>query len=67
MNDKNNIAKTYEPAEFETRLYDFWTKEGFFHADESSEKEPFTIVIPPPNVTASSIWGMRSTRPYRIF
>lgn len=57
MNDKNNIAKTYEPAEFETRLYDFWTKEGFFHADESSEKEPFTIVIPPPNVTGQLHMG----------
>ena len=57
MNDKNNIAKTYEPGEFENRLYQFWTEAGFFHADETSEKEPFTIVIPPPNVTGQLHMG----------
>ena len=55
MND--NIAKTYEPSEFEDRLYNFWVKNGFFHADETSEKEPFTIVIPPPNVTGQLHMG----------
>ncbi len=57
MNDKNNIAKTYEPGEFENRLYQFWTEAGFFHADETSDKEPFTIVIPPPNVTGQLHMG----------
>lgn len=57
MNDKNNIAKTYEPAEFESRLYRFWSEAGFFHADETSDKEPFTIVIPPPNVTGQLHMG----------
>ncbi|MBE7027279.1 MAG: valine--tRNA ligase [Ruminococcaceae bacterium] len=55
MND--NIAKTYEPSQFEDRLYKFWTENGFFHADEKSDKEPFTIVIPPPNVTGQLHMG----------
>ena len=57
MNDKSNIAKNYEPSEFEDRLYKFWVENGFFHADEHSEKEPFTIVIPPPNVTGQLHMG----------
>ncbi len=57
MNDKNNIAKNYEPSEFEDRLYKSWVDNGYFHADEKSEKEPFTIVIPPPNVTGQLHMG----------
>ena len=45
------LDQSYNPLEIEEKWYDFWMKEGFFHADEHSEKEPYTIVIPPPNVT----------------
>ncbi len=57
MNEKENIAKTYEPSEFEDRLYKFWVDNKFFHADETSKKPPFTIVIPPPNVTGQLHMG----------
>ncbi len=45
------IDETYNPTDVEARWYDFWQDNGFFKADEKSEKEPYTIVIPPPNVT----------------
>ena len=54
---KITLPKTYEPGEFENRLYQFWAEAGFFHADETSDKEPFTIVIPPPNVTGQLHMG----------
>ncbi len=57
MNDQKNIAKNYDPSEFEDRLYKFWVDNGYFHADEKSEKPPFTIVIPPPNVTGQLHMG----------
>jgi valyl-tRNA synthetase len=46
------IQKTYNPKEVEDRWYDYWVKNGFFHAEINPEKQPYTIVIPPPNVTA---------------
>ncbi|MBT4155317.1 MAG: valine--tRNA ligase [Candidatus Marinimicrobia bacterium] len=45
------LEKAYNPENVEDKWYDHWTEQGYFHADESSEKEPYTIVIPPPNVT----------------
>ncbi len=48
-----DIAKAYEPAEVEGRWYAFWEEKRYFHAEVDPEKEPFTIVIPPPNVTGS--------------
>jgi valyl-tRNA synthetase len=45
------MDKTYDPRKVEARWYEFWEKEGFFHAEPDGEGEPFTIVIPPPNVT----------------
>lgn len=44
------LEKTYNPAAVEEKWYDFWIKNNFFHS-EPDEREPFTIVIPPPNVT----------------
>jgi valyl-tRNA synthetase len=41
----------YNPLDFETELYDWWEKSGFFKAEDKSEKPPYCIVIPPPNVT----------------
>ena len=51
------MAKTYEPQSFEKDLYHWWEKEGFFTPSVDSEKEPFTIVIPPPNITGQLHMG----------
>src|SRR5690554_1285272 len=51
------IDQSYNPVEVEAEWYDFWLEKGYFHADETSEKEPYTIVIPPPNVTGSLHMG----------
>jgi valyl-tRNA synthetase len=45
------LDKAFEPAEAEKRLYDYWLENKFFHAQDTSEAPPFSIVIPPPNVT----------------
>ena len=45
------LAKAYEPKEVEDRIYDFWMKGKYFHAEVDPKKKPYTIVIPPPNVT----------------
>ncbi|MGI6282586.1 valine--tRNA ligase [Caproicibacterium lactatifermentans] len=45
------LAKTYNPGEVEDRIYDFWIKGGYFHAEPDPKKKPYTIVIPPPNIT----------------
>ncbi|MBR5145424.1 MAG: class I tRNA ligase family protein, partial [Clostridia bacterium] len=51
------MAKTYEPQSFEKDLYHWWEKEGFFTPSVDSKKEPFTIVIPPPNITGQLHMG----------
>jgi len=48
----SELPKTFEPGPIETRWYDHWEKNGLFRP-ERGEAEPFTIVIPPPNVTGS--------------
>ncbi|MFV0420073.1 MAG: valine--tRNA ligase [Dysgonomonas sp.] len=45
------IASKYNPAEVEDKWYKFWLENRFFHSEPDSSKEPYTIVIPPPNVT----------------
>ncbi len=45
------------PADFEAELYKEWTEAKYFHADEHSNKPPYSIVIPPPNVTGSLHMG----------
>ena len=52
-----DLNQSYEPLDVESGWYDFWTDRGYFHADETSDREPFTIVIPPPNVTGSLHMG----------
>lgn len=52
-----NIEKTYEPKNVESRLYKKWCDNGYFHAEVDSKKEPYTIVIPPPNVTGQLHMG----------
>ena len=51
------LAKTYDPREVEDRIYDFWLSGGFFHAERDPEKKPYTIVIPPPNITGQLHMG----------
>ncbi len=47
----SEISKAYEPQSVEDKWYDFWLKQGCFTADPKSTKPPYSIVIPPPNVT----------------
>ncbi|MGN0458985.1 MAG: valine--tRNA ligase [Eubacterium sp.] len=51
------LEKQYNPASFEDKIYKFWMDNGYFHADVKSEKEPYTIVIPPPNITGQLHMG----------
>ena len=51
------LAKTYEPQEVEDRIYEFWTKGNYFHAEPDPKKKPYTIVIPPPNITGQLHMG----------
>ena len=51
--NKKELAATFTPAEIEAALYKKWQDAGYFKADAKSKKVPFTIVIPPPNVTGS--------------
>lgn len=48
-----NLPKVYEPQSIESKWYKFWQKHGFFHADSTSDKPSYAIVIPPPNITGS--------------
>ncbi|HJU06482.1 MAG TPA: valine--tRNA ligase, partial [Nitrospiraceae bacterium] len=47
------LEKTYDPKQVEERWYRFWTERGYFHASVDHPGEPYSIVIPPPNVTGS--------------
>ncbi|MEU3723258.1 valine--tRNA ligase [Streptomyces sp. NPDC031705] len=49
----SELPTQYAPAEVEGKLYERWVERGYFTADPASEKPPYTIVIPPPNVTGS--------------
>jgi len=51
------MEKTYNPQEFEGRIYQDWLKNGYFTAKVDKKKEPFTIVIPPPNITGQLHMG----------
>ena len=51
------MSKTYNPSEFETKLYENWVKNGYFEAKIDKKKDPFTIVIPPPNITGQLHMG----------
>ncbi len=46
-----SLSTKYSPAEVENKWYQYWMDEGFFHSEPNPEKEPYCIVIPPPNVT----------------
>ncbi len=51
------LAKTYNPNEVEDRIYKFWLDGNYFHAEVDEDKKPFTIVIPPPNITGQLHMG----------
>ena len=51
------LSKTYDPSGMETRLYEKWEKNGYFHAEVDRSKKPFTIVMPPPNITGQLHMG----------
>ncbi len=54
---KKELAKTYSPGEVEDRLYQAWTEKGYFTPKTDDHKPPFSIVIPPPNVTGQLHMG----------
>ena len=51
------LAKQYDPAEVEDRTYQFWLDHKYFHAEVDPKKKPYTIVIPPPNITGQLHMG----------
>ncbi|MBQ2864802.1 MAG: valine--tRNA ligase [Clostridia bacterium] len=46
------MEKSFNPSKFEADIYNRWMEKGYFKADENSSKQPFTIVMPPPNITS---------------
>ena len=54
---KKELAKTYDPKGIEDRLYQKWIEKKYFHAEVDHSKKPFTIVIPPPNITGQLHMG----------
>jgi len=48
---RKELSKTYNPKDFEERIYKDWEEKGYFHAEIDPKKKPFTIVMPPPNIT----------------
>ncbi|MCR5100014.1 MAG: valine--tRNA ligase [Butyrivibrio sp.] len=54
---KKELAKTYDPQGLEERLYSKWEEKKYFHAEVDESKKPFTIVIPPPNITGKLHMG----------
>ena len=51
------LAKTYDPKGIEDRLYQKWLDKKYFHAEADRSRKPFTIVIPPPNITGQLHMG----------
>lgn len=54
---KKELAKNYDPKSFEDRIYQFWLDGGYFTAKTDENKKPYTIVIPPPNITGQLHMG----------
>ncbi|HPT84079.1 MAG TPA: valine--tRNA ligase [Limnochordia bacterium] len=51
------MKKTYDPKEVEQKWYQYWEEKGYFHAEVDESKEPFCVVIPPPNITGQLHMG----------
>ena len=54
---EKNLAKTYNPKDFEDRIYEMWEQKGAFRAEVDKNKKPYTIVMPPPNITGQLHMG----------
>lgn len=54
---EKNLAKNYDPKDFEERIYNMWEENGCFRAEVCKDKKPFTIVMPPPNITGQLHMG----------
>ena len=54
---KKELAKNYSPKEFEDRIYQKWEKNGYFRAKIDKNKKPYTIMMPPPNITGQLHMG----------
>ena len=54
---EKELAKTYNPKDIEEKLYQKWVDNNYFHAEVDRSKKPFTIVIPPPNITGQLHMG----------
>lgn len=57
MGQQKKLAKTYDPSTVEDRLYNTWMEKGYFRGEIDPEKEPYCIVIPPPNITGQLHMG----------
>ena len=57
MSIRKELPKTYDPKASESRLYQFWLDGGFFDAEVDKNKKPYSIVLPPPNVTGQLHMG----------
>ena len=51
INMRKQLDKTYDPKQFEEKTYQAWLQGGYFHAKPNPDKRPYTIVMPPPNIT----------------
>ena len=51
------LSKVYDPQSVESRIYDFWVNGGYFHTKIDKQKKPYTIVMPPPNITGQLHMG----------
>ena len=56
-NRADQLPKQWTPADVESELYQGWVDAGYFHADATSDRPPFSIVLPPPNVTGQLHMG----------
>jgi len=54
---RKELSKLYEPKEVEDKIYDYWTEKECFKAKVDKTKKPYTIVIPPPNITGQLHMG----------
>lgn len=54
---EKELSKLYEPSQVEDKIYKFWQDNNYFHAERDPQKTPYTIVIPPPNVTGQLHMG----------
>ena len=57
MSEENNIPKVYDPVAVEKKWYEYWEKNGCFHVEADPSKKPFSIVMPPPNITGKLHMG----------